>query len=118
MFSVSSCTSAKTGVAPQWTITFAVAGPRDRGGDHLVARPDAEGDERKMERGRAGRDGEHVFGLEVVAHPRLELGGARARCQPARSQRVRDGGDLLFGDRRGLEREELSSLGGELRHPR
>ena len=26
MFSVSSRTSAKTGVAPQWTMTFAVAG--------------------------------------------------------------------------------------------
>ena len=92
--------------------------PRERGGDHLVAGTDAERDERQVERRGARRDREDVLRLEIVAHPRLELCGARARRQPARSQRLRDGRDLLLGDRRRLERQELSSLGGELRHPR
>ena len=81
-------------------------GPGDRRRDHLVAGPDTERDERQVERRGARGDGEHVLCLEVVAHAGLELGRARSRRQPARPQRLRDGVDLRFGDRRGLEREE------------
>src|SRR5262249_24116096 len=83
----------------------------ERRRDHLVARPDAEGDEREVERGGAGRDGEHVLRLQVKAHARLELGGARPGRQPARPQRVGDGLDLLLADRRRLEREESVAPG-------
>ena len=114
MLSVSSRMSAKTGVAPVWTITFAVAGHVSERRDHLVAGPDPERDEREVERGGARRDREHVLRLEVVAHARLELGGARAGRQPAGTERRRDRLDLRVGDRGRLEREEFRSLRGEL----
>ncbi len=92
--------------------------PGDRGRDHLVAGADPERDEGEVQGRCAGGDGEHVLRLQVLAHPGLQLGRPRSRRQPARSQGLCDGIDLRFGDRRGLERKELSSLGGELRHPR
>ena len=85
MLSVSSRTSANTGVAPVCTITFAVAGQVS---DVVITSspgPDAERDEREVQCGGARRDGEDVLRLEVLAHPRLELGGARPRREPARS---------------------------------
>ncbi len=85
MFSVSSRTSAKTGVAPQWTITLAVAGQVSERRDHLVARTDAERDQRQVQRRGAGRDREHVLHLEVLAHARLELRRRAARWSASRS---------------------------------
>jgi hypothetical protein len=84
--------------------------PGDRRRDHLVARPDAERDERQVQRRRARRDREDVLRLEVLAHARLELRRARAGGQPAGTERLRHGVDLRLRDRRRLEREELRSL--------
>ena len=46
-------------------------GPGDRRRDHLVARPDAEGDEREMQGRSPGGEREHVLGLEKLRHPAL-----------------------------------------------
>src|SRR5204862_2395835 len=87
--------------------------PRQRRRDHLVAGTDADGDQREVDRGGPGREREHVARLEVLRRTALELGGARAARKPARADGVRDGGDLLLADGRGLEREEaLTPAGG------
>ena len=88
MFRLSSRTSAKTGVAPQWTITFAVDGQVIEVVITSSPGPDAERDQREVQGRRAGRHRQHVLRLEVVAHARLELGGAGAGRQPARAQRL------------------------------
>ena len=80
-------------------------GPGDRARDHLVARADADREQREVERRRAGGDGEHVLGLEVLGHALLEQRRPRAGRQPARAQRLDDGGDLLLPDRGRLEAE-------------
>ena len=98
-------TSTKTGVAPVWTITFAVAGQVIGVVITSSPGPIAERDERQVQRRGAGRDGEHVLGLEVLGHPLLELRRARAGRQPAGAQRLGDGGDLLLADRGRLEAE-------------
>ena len=77
-----------------------------------------------MQRGRAGRDREHVLRLEVLAHPPLELGGARPGRQPARAERLGDRLDLVLADRRaagtrGSVRTRRSAIGSEcFRHRR
>ena len=86
-------------------------GPRDRARDHLVARLDADGEEREMERGGAGGDGEHVLGLDELGEAPLELGRLRPGGQPAGAQRLRDRGDLLLADRRRLEAEHRLASG-------
>jgi hypothetical protein len=105
--------SANTGVAPQWTTTLAVAGQVSE-----VAGADPAGGQRQVQRGRARRDGKHVLGIEIVAHARLELGGAWSRRQPARTERLGDRLDLVLADRRRLERQEGLSASGELRNRR
>ena len=92
--------------------------PGDRAGDHLVAGPDAERDEREVEAAVHDETASTWLRLEVVAHPRLELGGARPCRQPTRAEGRRNGVDLLLGDRRWLEREKGRSFRRELRHPR
>ena len=109
MFRSESRTSAKTGVAPAWTITFAVAGQVIGVVITSSPGPDADGEQREMERGGAGRDGEHVLGLDVLGEAPLELGRARAGRQPARAKRLRDGRDLLLADRGRLESEHGGS---------
>ena len=106
MFRSSSRTSAKTGVAPVWTITFAVAGQVIGVVITSSPGPDAERDEREVHRGRARGDGEHVLRPDVLGEAPLELLGARAGRQPAGADRVGDGGDLLVADRGRLEAEE------------
>ena len=106
MFSVSSWMSAKTGVAPVWTITFAVAGQVIEVVITSSPGPIAERDEREVHRRRAGGDRQRVLGARVLGEAALELGGARPGRQPARADRVGDGGDLLVADRRRLEAEE------------
>ena len=109
MFRSSSRTSANTGVAPVWTITFAVAGHVI--GDVITSSPapDVERDEREVHRRRARRDREHVLGLEHLRGAALELGRLRPGRQPAGAERLRDGGDLLLADRRRLEAQARRS---------
>ena len=83
--------------------------PGDRRGDHLVAGADAEREQREVHRRRARGDGEDVLGLEVRGEALLEQGGAGAGRQPARAERLRDGGDLLLPHRRRLEAERGST---------
>ena len=71
-----------------------------------------------MERCSARRNCENVLRIQVVAHTRLELGGARAGGQPAGAERRSDSLDLCLGDRRRLEREEFRSLRGDFLHLR
>ncbi len=93
--------------------------PGDRAGDHLVAGPDPERDEREVAAAAVQDETASTWlRLEVVAHPRLELGRPRPRRQPARAEGRRDSVDLLLGDRRWLEREKRRSFRRELRHPR
>ena len=84
--------------------------PGDRRRDHLVAGPDAERDEREVQRGRARGDREHVLRLEVLGHPLLEQRGARPGRQPAGAERLGDGGDLLLADRGRLEAQWVSRV--------
>ena len=77
--------------------------PGDRRGDHLIALPDPERDERQVHRRGAGRDREHVLHVQVLGHPLLEQGRTRAGGQPAGAERVGDGLDLLLADRGRLE---------------
>ena len=118
MFSVSSRMSAKTGVAPQWTITFAVAGQVIEVVITSSPGPTPSATSERCSAAVHDETREHVLRLEVLAHPRLELGRARAGRQPAGAERLGDGLDLLLADRRRLEREEVGPLVGELRHPR
>ena len=67
-----------------------------------------------MERGGAGRDRQHVLGLEEAAHPLLELGRARAGRQPPGAERLRDGRDLFVAYSRGLEADCSSDLAGHV----
>jgi hypothetical protein len=85
-------------------------GPGDRSRDHLVARPDADREEREVERGSPGRDREHVLGLNVFGEAPLELGRPWTGRQPARAQGLGNGLDLLVTDRRRLEAEHGCSL--------
>ena len=86
-------------------------GPGDRARDHLVARADADREQRQVERRRARGDGEDVLGLEVGGHPLLEQRGPRPGRQPARAQGLGDGGDLLLPDRGRLEAEPGATRG-------
>ena len=79
--------------------------PGDRARDHLVARADVERKQRKVHRGRARGDGEHMLGLEVLGHAALELGCPRAGREPARAHRLGNRRDLLLADRRWLKAE-------------
>ena len=58
-----------------------------------------------------------MLGLEELAHAPLELGRARAGRQPAGADRLRDGCDLLFADRRAAGTRGSSSAGPERRAP-
>ena len=109
MFRSESRTSAKTGVAPAWTITFAVAGQVI--GDVITSSPGSTptGEQGEMERGGAGRDGEHVLGLDELREAPLELRRFRPGRQPARAKRLRNGLDLLLADRGRLEAEHGGS---------
>jgi hypothetical protein len=46
-------------------------GPGDRGRDHLVAGPDADGQESEVERRRSRRHGQHVLGLDELSEAPL-----------------------------------------------
>ena len=98
-------TSQKTGRRAAVLDHVRRRGPRDRARDHLVSRPDAEREQRQVERGRSRRDGEHVLGLEVGGHALLQQRRPRAGRQPARAERLGDGRDLLLPDRGRLEAE-------------
>ena len=105
MFRSPSRTSTKTGVAPVWTITFAVAGQVI--GVVITSSPvaDPERDEREVHRRGAGRDREHVLRVEVLGHPLLEQRRTGPGRQPAGAERLGDGLDLLLADRGRLEAE-------------
>ena len=79
--------------------------PRDRRRDHLVARPNAEREQREMHRRGPGRDRDHLVRLEKRRQPPLQLRRLRPGRQPAGAQRLGDCGDLLVTDRRRLEAE-------------
>ena len=80
--------------------------PRQRGRDHLVAGPDPEGDQREVHRRRPRGDGQRVLRADVPCEPPLELLGPRTGRQPARPDRVGDGGNLLVPHRGRLESEQ------------
>ena len=62
----------------------------ERRNDHLVARPDAQGDQRKPQRVGAVRDPDHVLDVEVCGQLALE----RLHLRPAdEAARVDHGGD-------------------------
>ena len=65
--------------------------PGDRRRDHLVARPDAERDEREVHRGGAGGDREHVLGLAGTrpSAPRAAPPAARSSASPSAASRRR-----------------------------
>jgi hypothetical protein len=87
-------------------------GPRDRRRDHLVAGPDAQREEREMQRGRPRGDGEDMRGLQVLGEACLELGRARAGGEPARPERFGDRLDLLVPDGRRLKSERPGATCG------
>ena len=76
------------------------------GGDDLTAGLDAGGEEREVQGGGAGVDGDRMLGASVGGHGRLEgldLGSGR---QPARLQDVEHGSHLGIADVRRRERDD------------
>ena len=84
-------------------------GEGHRRGDHLVARPDLQRDERGVERGGARAERERARRLQVRGELRFEATGLGAGGDPARAQRVHDLGDLLLADERRGEGQKLRS---------
>ena len=85
MFRSESRTSTKTGRAPQWTITFAVAG-------HVIGvvitsspGPDTGGEQGEVHGGRPRRERDPVLRPDVLGEAALELLRARARSSASRS---------------------------------
>jgi hypothetical protein len=72
-----------------------------RRGDHLVARPDAQGVQGEVQTGRAGVEGDGIRDPQVVCHQALEPLRARTGAQPARPQGRYHFGDLVVTDQRG-----------------
>ena len=95
-------TSTKTGAAPACTITFAVAGHVIGVVIDLVARPDAEREQRQVHRGRARADCERVLG--APGSPRMRCSSSAPRgpvvSQPERSVSATCGDLLLAQGRR------------------
>jgi hypothetical protein len=85
-------------------------GPGDRAGDHLVAGPNPERDERQVQRRGSGGDSEHVLGFQVFAQAPLELRRAGPGGQPARADRLGDRFDLLLAHGGRLEAEHRLAL--------
>ena len=92
MFSVSSCTSTKTGVAPVWTITFAVAGqvigvvitsspgpmPRATSARCSAAVPDASASTCSASRYSAARRSSSAAAGPVVSQPERSVAATAA----------------------------------------
>ena len=104
-------TSQKTGVAPQCSITFAVAG-------HVIGLvitsspgPTPSASSARWSAAVPEATREHVLGLEVGGHPLLEQRRPRPGREPARAQRLGDGRDLLLPDRGRLEAERGATTG-------
>ena len=120
MFRSESRTSAKTGVAPVWTITFAVAG-------HVIGvvitsspGPTPSATSARCIAAVPDETASACFAPDVLGEAPLELRrrAARSSASPSGS-RLGDGGDLLVADRGRLEAEEgLAPLRGELLHGR
>src|SRR5581483_47529 len=89
--------------------------PRERRGDHLVARADAGEAQRDLQRDRAGDEAAHRAAAAVARERFLERLHLRAGSDPARAQHVRDAGDGRLVDRRPRERQEC---GPGTRHER
>ena len=106
MFRSSAFTSTKTGVAPQWTTTFAVAGQVIGVVMTSSPGPIVAASESQMERRRAGGERHRMLGADVLGEAPLELPGAGAGRDPAGLERLDDGLDLLGADRRRLEAEQ------------
>ena len=117
MFRSSAFTSTKTGVAPQWTTTFAVAG-------HVMGvvitsspGPIVGGEQRQVERRRAGSERHRMLRADVLGEAPLELSGAGTGRDPAGLERLDDRLDFLRPDGRRLEAEQrlaASSRSGRL----
>src|SRR5581483_806097 len=80
--------------------------PRERRGDHLVARADAGELEADLERGGAGIQRAHGPPAAQLRQRRLERLHLRPRRDPARAQHLGDARDRLLVDRRPRERQE------------
>ncbi len=107
MFRSPSRTSTKTGVAPVWTITFAVAGQVIGVVITSSPGPIPSATSARCSAAVPGGDREHVLRLEVLGHPLLEQRRLGPGRQPAGAERLGDGLDLLLADRRRLEAERV-----------
>ena len=106
MFRSVSRTSAKTGVAPVWTITFAVAGQVIGVVITSSPGPTPSATSERCIAAVPEETASACFAPTYSAKRSLELGRARPGRQPARAERLRDGSDLLLADRGRLEAEE------------
>jgi hypothetical protein len=86
-------------VGPQVARHLHRGGEGQRGRDHLVARPDADGLQRQVQAGGGGVDGDGLQATtQVVGKFLLEGLGLRPGRHPARAQRARHGIDLGLPD--------------------
>jgi hypothetical protein len=98
MLSVTGSTSTSR-VGPQVARHLHRGGEGQRGRDHLVARPDADGLQRQVQAGGGGVDGDGLQATtQVVGKFLLEGLGLRPGRHPARAQRARHGIDLGLPD--------------------
>jgi hypothetical protein len=91
----------------------------DAGGDDLVARPDAERHERRVQAGGARVERQRARRAQRGGELGLEARGLGPRGDPVRAERVHHLVDLLVADGGRREREELGPAGqarGD-RHP-
>src|SRR5262249_13516837 len=75
--------------------------------DHLVARLESNGVQRKVHRGRGRVDGDGVLGTDELGELALEALGARAGREPAASEGVDALGDLVLFDAGPMKRQPV-----------
>ena len=80
---------------------------RERRRDHLVAVPDADGAQREVQAGGAGRDGARVRGADARGEGRSNAPSIGPERQPARSQHLEHELLLALADHGPGERELL-----------
>ncbi len=106
MFRVAASMSARTGRRPAVHDRVERGDEGQRRRDDLVARPDAERQERDVQPRRGGRDRHREAAADIVRERRGELLDLGPRRDPPRAQRVHDLRDFLLAEPRPGKREK------------